>query len=106
MKRISMWLAAVALAVMLLTGLALAQSATESEGAKAKASESAKPVVAVFRLKGAMTETPTDDSFTFATEPTNALKDLVERLHKARDDKNVKAVVITVSYVSLGMAQI
>jgi protease IV len=106
MKRFSKWLAQAAIALLLLPGLALAQTTAESDSAKAKASDAAKPVVAVFRLRGAVTETPTDDSFPFATEPTVSLKTLVQRLQKARDDKNVKAVVITTSDFAISVAQI
>jgi protease IV len=106
MKRICLWVAAMVIAALLVPALSLAQDSSASDAAKSKASETAKPVVAVFRLNGALTETPTDDSFPFATEPTIALKDLVERLQKARDDKNVKVVAITINQVSLGFAQI
>ena len=71
-----------------------------------KSAEADKPEVAVFRLKGALIETPRDESFPFNKEKTIALKDLVERLKKAQDDKNVKAVVIALENVSIGWAQV
>lgn len=80
------------------------ESTTSSE--TAKATEAARPVVAVFRLSGAMTETPTDDTFPFATEHTTALKDLVRRMQRAAEDKQVKAVILTVGELSIGRAQI
>jgi protease-4 len=94
----------------LLIGHSLAQETKNADAAKsgesAKAKDAAKPVVAVFRLSGSLTETPTDDGFPFSAEHSTALKDLLERMKKAQDDKNVKAVVVTVSDLSLGWAQI
>src|SRR3954453_844674 len=92
-----------ALAALLLMAPALAQ---ESKSTDTKASDAAKPVVAVFRLFGSLTETPTDDGFPFSTEHKHALKDLTDRKKKAGQDKNVKAVIVTVSDLSLGFAQI
>src|SRR5207249_6170890 len=71
MKRICLLL--VWLLVMgLLGGPALAQTTKESDAEQAKESakstDATKPVVAVFRLSGSLTETPTDDSFPFSTE--------------------------------------
>src|SRR5262249_34136648 len=50
--------------------------------------------------------TPVDDSFIFSNEKSTSLKDLVERFRKARDDKDVKAVIITMDEFSLGRAQV
>lgn len=79
---------------------------TAKSGESAKTAEAAKPVVAVFRLSGTLTETPTDDTFPFATEHTVSLKDLVKRMQRAADDTNVKAVMLTVGELSVGRAQI
>src|SRR5262249_12807837 len=49
---------------------------------------------------------PTDETFPFGGEQSTALKDLVQRMHKAAEDKNVKAVVITLSDFGAGYAQI
>src|SRR5437762_4049501 len=92
-----------ALAALLLVAPAAAQ---ESKTTDAKASDSPKSVIAVFRLSGSLTETPTDDGFPFSMEHKHSLKDLVARLKKAGDDKNVKAAIVTVSDLSLGWAQI
>jgi len=98
------------MATLLLIAATAAQESKSTEATKtaqsAKASDSDQPVVALFRLKGGLTETPTDDGFPFAIEQSTALKDLVERMQKAQADKNVKAVVITLSDFGLGFAQI
>src|SRR5262245_26951069 len=68
-------LAAIAL---LGAGPALAQeSKDDAKASDAKKSE-AKSTIAVFRLSGSLSETPTDEGFPFSTEHTVALKDLVE----------------------------
>src|SRR5262245_9051747 len=78
------------------------QPAKEEEAAKA----AAKQIVAVFRLKGGLSETPTDESFPLLAEQTTALKNLVQRMQKAAADKDVKAVVITLNDFGAGFAQI
>jgi protease-4 len=103
MKSVFHNLLCVGIAALLLVAPALAQ---ESKSTDAKASDAAKPVIAVFRLSGPVSETPTDDGFPFSTEHKHALKDLTARMKKAGDDKNVKAVILTVSDLSLGFAQI
>jgi protease-4 len=109
MKR-HLWKTALLLALLLLVSPAIAQEA-KSEGAatsaaSAKSTDTAKPTVAVFRLSGALMETPTDGGFPFALEQTVALKNLVQRMKQAAEDKEVKAVVLTVSDFSIGFAQI
>ncbi|HZN36637.1 MAG TPA: S49 family peptidase, partial [Pirellulaceae bacterium] len=98
------------LSVLVLISNAAAQDAKTTDAAKsaepAKSSETSKQVVAVFRLKGGLTETPTDESFPFALEQTTALKSLVQRMQKAAADKDVRAVVITLSDFGAGFAQI
>jgi protease-4 len=71
----------------------------------ATAAEAAKPVVAVFRLAGAITESPADDAFSFSMAQSTALKDLVARLTKAAADPAVKAVVLLPEGGALGLAQ-
>ena len=68
--------------------------------------ESAEPKIAVFELTGPIIERPVDDMFSFGMDKTVALKDLVARLKQARDDDDVKAVVIMVEGASMGLAQI
>jgi protease-4 len=105
MKTIFNLFASAALAT-LLAGNSLAQTSNETKPAESSTKDATKPLVAVFRLAGALTETPTDDAFPFSTEQSVALKDLLARLKKAQEDKNVKAVIITVSDLSVGFAQI
>jgi protease-4 len=65
----------------------------------------AKPRIAVFRLAGAVTETPTEDLFSFGSSASVTLKDLVARMKKAADDPAIKAVVILHEDGSIGLAQ-
>src|SRR5580698_9138312 len=51
-------------------------------------------IIAVFRLDGALTEVPADQSFALFGAPADSLKDMVARLTKAADDPAVKAVVL------------
>jgi protease-4 len=72
-----------------------------------KKKEEAKAVVAVFTFNTPMLEKPRGEQFSLfspVTPPT--LKETVRRLKKAKDDKNVKAVVLLLDRVSLGLAQI
>src|SRR5262245_19416213 len=108
MKRSFLWLL-----VLLFTGLLPAsrlaaedEPKSDKETEAVKADDKAKQIVAVFRLKGGLSETPTDETFPFGGEHSTALKDLVQRMHKAAEDKNVKAVLITLSDFSVGFAQI
>ena len=72
----------------------------------AQAQNNEKPVVAVFSLAGEVVETPAEEELFFSAGSRESLKDLVERLEKARDDKAVKAVVLLKGDASLGYAQI
>src|SRR5689334_7627832 len=71
----------------------------------APAAEAAKPVVAVFRLAGPVTESPADEAFSLSMARATPLKDLVARLKKAATDPAVKAVVLLPEGGSLGLAQ-
>jgi protease-4 len=75
-------------------------------GAAMAADQPAKPVVAVFKLKGALHETPPETGLSLSLHEPLALKDLVARLQKARDDQSVKAVVMTVDEAALAVPQI
>jgi protease-4 len=90
MRRLSL-----ALAVALLTPL-LALRADDPKPDKTtekKTDEKTKTIVPVFRLKGSLAEAGGDDGLLFGAN-TLTLKDLVERLKKAAEDKDVKAVVL------------
>jgi protease-4 len=68
--------------------------------------EAGKSKVVVFRLKGAVSEVPSDDPFPFGGTPSISLKDLVARVRKAKDDAAVKAVVLLEEGGAVGPAQI
>ncbi|HUU84114.1 MAG TPA: signal peptide peptidase SppA [Phycisphaerae bacterium] len=62
--------------------------------------------VAYFHLDGPVTEKPVDPMGSlFGGTKAISLKDLLSRFKQARDDDNVKAVVITFEGVSMGLAQ-
>src|SRR6516164_4248391 len=83
-----------------------ARGADEPERKEKKKKDEAKPVVAVFTFDKPIAEKPSDEQFPLfaATEPPS-LKELVERLKKAKDDKNVKAVVLLLDEADVTLAQ-
>ncbi|HJT36098.1 MAG TPA: signal peptide peptidase SppA [Pirellulales bacterium] len=94
------------LAVLLLLG-GLTSSLVRADDKKSEPKNTdSTAVVAVFRLKGAVTEAPGEASLLSATEHTVSLKDLVGRLKKAGDDDAVKAVVLAVDNAGLSTSQI
>ncbi|MGH7180315.1 MAG: S49 family peptidase, partial [Tepidisphaeraceae bacterium] len=72
----------------------------------ARAGEAGKPTVPVFDLRGDITESPGDETLALFGPQPSSLKDLVERMQKAADDANVKAVVIVSESASVGFGQI
>jgi protease-4 len=93
--KLTRWAAALALAT--LVGAAPRVQAAE----KPKTTEA---IVAVFALDRPITETPSED-FLFTAVRPEALKDLIARMNKARDDDKVKAAVILLGNTSLGRGQ-
>ena len=71
-----------------------------------EAKKEAKPKVAVFRLKGSVSEAPAEESLFLGSGPSVSLKDLVSRIKKAGEDKEVKAIVLLHEGGSLGAAQV
>jgi protease IV len=68
--------------------------------------EEAKAVIAVFAFDGPNQEKPQGEAFPLFSSPhRSSLKDLVERMKKAKDDKNVKAVVLLLDEVDVTLAQ-
>jgi len=65
-----------------------------------------KPVIAVFELRGPLSEQPVDDSAALFGTPGPCLRDVVERMGKAVGDPEVKAVVVLADDASYGIAQI
>ncbi|HTL28994.1 MAG TPA: hypothetical protein VL282_07235, partial [Tepidisphaeraceae bacterium] len=69
----------------------------------APTSQPAKPSIAVFRLDRPVTEAP-DDSLALFGPNMVSFKEILERLKKAGDDPNVKAIVLFSEGTSLGAA--
>lgn len=69
--------------------------------------EGPKAVIPVFTFDRPIVEKPPAEDFPLFSPITPAsLKDVVERMNKAKDDKSVKAVVLLLDEVSLSPAQI
>ena len=87
------------------------EPAAQTKGTPAKGDkESAKPAppkpkIAVFRLAGDVTELPPDETFSFGAIGGTSLRELLERIKKAGEDPNVKAVVFLHEGGSVGMGQ-
>jgi len=90
------------LVTILLTALVLPGVPARAEDKKAPP----KPIVAVFRFTGALSETPADETLALFGQPSMSLLDLVRRMDKAADDDNVKAVVLVPEGGSVGIAQL
>jgi protease-4 len=65
-----------------------------------------KPIIAHLHLTGALTETPMEDPLNLTGGEITALKDLLEKLDKARRDKAVKGVILTFDGMSMGTGQL
>jgi protease-4 len=79
-----------------------AARAVDTDKKKADAGDA---TIAVFRLTGAVTEEPADETLFFASGAAVSLKDLVARMKKASEDDAVKAVVIMHEAGAIGAAQ-
>jgi protease-4 len=79
-----------------------AARAVDTDKKKADAGDA---TIAVFRLTGAVTEEPADETLFFASPAAVSLKDLVARMKKASEDDAVKAVVIMHEAGAIGAAQ-
>jgi protease-4 len=91
--------------LLLTFGVAAAQAADKDDKKDDKKADSTKPTIPVFRLSGAITEAPADETLFFASSKAVSLKDLVARMEKAAKDESVKAVVILQEGGSTGAAQ-
>ncbi len=65
-----------------------------------------KPTIAVFSLTGPITETPTDEGLPLLTPLGTSLRELADRIKRAGDDPDVRAVVLLPESVWLGQAQV
>jgi protease-4 len=109
------WIGAVA---VLLAGVCVAAPATQPSSPQtlpkpgdlirqmraAEAKKAAQTKVAFFDLSEPVSEKPADFSL-FGGDATMTLRNLIDRLHQARDDKDVHAVLITLGEDGLNMAQ-
>ncbi len=59
----------------------------------------------MFRLSGDLTERPADETFSFGSIGGTSLRELIERMKKASEDANVKAVVFLHEGGSVGAGQ-
>ena len=74
---------------------------------KTEKTDAGKPIVTVFTLDGPILDKPKGEEMPLlAPVARPSLKDLVERMRKAKDDKDVKGVVLLLDEVDLGLAQI
>ena len=86
--------------------LMLAVPLARADGKKEN-KEKEKAVIAVFTFDGPVLEKPQGEEFPlFASIGRGSLKELLERMKKAKDDKNVKAVVFLLDEVDLGLSQV
>jgi protease-4 len=89
--------------------LALCSIALPARGAEKKqekTKDEAKAVIAVFTFDKPIAEKPSGEQLPlFAAAEPPSLKDLVERMKKAKDDKNVKAVVLLLEETDVTLAQ-
>ncbi|HLJ94651.1 MAG TPA: signal peptide peptidase SppA [Gemmataceae bacterium] len=70
-----------------------------------KKADASAPTIAVFRLTGAVTEEPAEETFSFGSTKAVSLKDLVTRMKQAAEDEAVKAVVLLHEEGAIGSAQ-
>jgi protease-4 len=84
---------------------AFAPAVWADDESKDEKKKSAPPAVAVFRLRGELTETPSGEELLASLEQRTSLKDLVARLDKAAKDPAVKAVVVLDEGAAIGTAQ-
>jgi protease-4 len=98
----------IALLLCLVLSIAFTRTAFADTSTKTStATSTSKSTIAVFRLSGEVRETPEDAGFAeLFGPPPLSLKDIVQRLSKAADDKNVKAVVIFSEDAAVGPGQV
>jgi protease-4 len=90
--------------VLILAVCLLAVPLAKADGEK---KDEAKAVIPVITFDAPLLEKPQGEEFPlFSAINPSSLRDVVERLKKAKDDKNVKAVALLVDEVDLGLTQI
>ena len=63
------------------------------------------PKVAVFDLASKMVEKPSDFSILGADPSAMTLRTLIDRLHKAREDKEIRCVLVTLGETATNLSQ-
>ncbi len=84
-------------ACLVLTGVSLAEELGANQS---------PPKVVHFHLAGQLTETPQEMPPLFGNTKITSLKEMLERMSKAREDDAVAAVVLTYDGMGMGMAQL
>src|SRR5439155_17988975 len=92
------------IALSILLAFAFVRQSIAAPPAQSSKAE-AKSIVAVFQLKGEISETPPDEMAALFGAPGESLKDLLGRMREAADDPSVKAIVITAEGEAIGLAQ-
>jgi protease-4 len=106
MRRLFLALGVVALVPLLGVGAEPEPAGKKVEAKKAEVKKADKAVIPVFRLSGTLKESPAEDTFPFGSPTSVSLKELLERLKKAKDTPEVKAVVLLPEAESVGRAQV
>jgi len=95
-------------ALLMLSGMqgwASAQFFNFSPPAEKKAAEPEGPAIAVFELRGAVTEKPGAEDPIFGDPHSESLQTLIKRMDAAAEDEDVKAVVLLAEGASFGQGQ-
>ena len=80
-------------------------AAPAAKTGKSASKPAAKPVIAVFTVRGPLAESSADEELPIFGPPPQSLKDLLTRMKKAGDDENVKAVVLFSEASNIGYGQ-
>lgn len=94
------------LSLALVWAVACAAYLPAADEKKTEKKVEAKPVAAVFGIKGTLLETPIPDDPLFGAVGLESLNSFIARLDKAATDENVKAVVLLLSSPELNYAQV
>jgi protease-4 len=106
MRRLNRWTTGVMTTVLLLAAPTLAQAQLKEALRTLRQGTDPAKQIAHFKIKGALTETPTNLPPLLGSEPPLSLKALLDRFKEARHDDDVVAVVIDLQEAALGFAQI
>ena len=93
-------------ALLIWSVVPLPAAGDESKEKSSSKEKSEKAVLAVFSLDGPIVETPLSEDLFFGPTKAESLHDLIERMKKARDDKDVKGVVFLLGNTEFDFAQL